>query len=180
MIPTTATEAYEYVNSRYVFTTEEYPIWAKLTPDEQTWFAVKHSLSHIGKRIRHVRKYEQLNQSYSVADYHMRRIKLITNVIKLAESVGVSKEEFANLRPDPNEDTEYYTLCLIIDIMTEELDTLCEAFDHGKPLNRRGLRRAVEKAWQSIIGSYKVFPYLSTETPMRKAYEEIPKFMTSK
>lgn len=180
MIPTTAEEAYEYINSRYVFTAEHYPILAKLTPDEQTWFAVNHGLSHIGKSIRLVRRCETLNQSHNEANYHMRRIKLLTNVIKLAESVGISKDEFANLRPDPNEDSVYYTLTRIIDTMTEELDTLCEAFDHGKPLNRKGLRRAVEQAWQSLMSSRTAFRCLPTETHMRKAYEEIPKFMISK
>jgi hypothetical protein len=180
---TTFYEAQDYIASKYIFNTENYPMLAKCETDEQRQaFAVTHSLLHINKSLpgflvdldiysgggTSLIK-ESVFKAYSV--------KMLVNIIKLAEVTTITKEMF-------DFDQEVKTIGWrngdwgkFLHPISRIAET-CEAYDHSGTFNAGGsLYLEVKDLWIQFAGrvARRAFPW-----KMPELLASIPEFMKSK
>ncbi len=141
-------EVFNYVNSRYIFNAENYPIIAKLTPEERLVFSVQHSLLHMQKSL-----YDFLHiDDQAYGDKRLvSATKMLVNITKLADVVGMSKGDFAGIfqmdRPRPKE--------VFVELMGQ-VAAQCEKFDHGEDFSNQEVKYALIKMmnhFYSLTGS---------------------------
>lgn len=115
----TLPDAFEYVNQRYIFNAENYPVMAKLTERENTIFALKHGLLHTMKSFDklgyevHTSKVDTHHlhylalpdeELYSLAlDFKKANLKMVINVLSMCHIVGITKEKLSSYKV-PNEE----------------------------------------------------------------------------
>lgn len=177
MIPSKAiSEAFTYVNTRFVFTDDRYPTLKKLDGDERTVFAIKHVLLHLQKSINQLRRKEAsgLRPEYD-NEYRMYVVKTLVNIIKLAELVGFTAETFAALKPCKSE----LSVSRIVENMMQEIATDCESFDHYGLLKTDMLRVSVSIAWEYILADSSTFSMATNIFTIADALTYIPHYMKS-
>ena len=155
-------EAYQYVNERYIYDAKSYPILAKLTPEEQKIFALKHGLLHIIKSFSKIdsdipyQKGELTRVSYfaepddqllSIARRNKEAyLKIVVNIVSIANIAGLeedipyldipSDEEMKQLIPSAN--PKHPVIATFRDMMEyfiAVLATILEQSDHTNSIN---------------------------------------------
>ena len=87
-----------FIGERYTFTEENYPGFDALSVYDRTVFAVRHSAMHMmkstGKIAAEAEKADHGGEM-SPEDLKTATTKMLVNVLKLAEELGISAEELA-------------------------------------------------------------------------------------
>lgn len=153
----TLSEAFDYVNQRYVFDKQHYPMIEKLTDDEKTFFALKHTLLHMQKNISRIIFDEKFGRSpMHYSDQDNSFVKIIVNIIKASDLVGLPPSEIINTSESsfsggPIADELLFAM--------EEIAKYCEAFDHKdcpqdlteEVIYCLKIKEALKKTWRNLI-----------------------------
>ncbi|MCX6756419.1 MAG: hypothetical protein NTX85_03700 [Candidatus Nomurabacteria bacterium] len=112
-------DAFEYVNSRYIYNAENYPAMKHLTETEAKIFALKHGLLHLLKSVHKIRMkipFEKQhtsvwerdlfsrpneNMSTSGVEFRQAMLKTIVNILSICNTAEFSKkdcEEYINIK----------------------------------------------------------------------------------
>jgi hypothetical protein len=182
-----AKSAFDYVNSRYIYNPENYPAMKNLSDNEQKVFALKHTLLHMQKNIDPISYSQQAwegkvefiferNQEQTSVSLKFREalVKMIVNYIKLAETLGISNEEFTAIQRNPEYGTT--TIYGAISNMMNALALKCEAADHSGAISREDcdyLRDRFSNSWGVILNRFH-------EEKVPVPYDFIPDYMKSK
>ena len=180
-------EAYTYVNTRYVFNSENYPAMKNLSANEKKVFALKHTLLHMQKNIDPISYSQQVwegkvefvfergqEQTSVSLKFREALVKMIINYVKLAEILGITNEEFTAIQRN----SEYGTTT-IYGAISNVMNTLalkCEAADHSGIISREDcdyLRDRFSSSWGVILNHF-------YEEKVPVPYEFIPDYMKSK
>lgn len=184
-------EAFDYVNQRYVFNNENYPVIVKLTEQEKTFFALKHTLLHMQKNIQKVLFSESFNKSpMSYGQSKEYFVWIVINMLKASEIVDLQSEEIMKFKFSSSAAVEPI-LNQILPMM-EEIAKYCEAFDHhtdsqnltsGLMYTLR-IKESLRKSWSGLLSisqAYKSRVELQMTTiTMDSVFKYIPAVMMSK
>lgn len=90
-------EAIDFIVKRFDFSLEkDYPIIAKLSPDERFQFSVNHNFQHMIKSMGKIATHLENRDHGDVGDVVLLReamVKELVNVLRLAGLLGVNAEE---------------------------------------------------------------------------------------
>jgi hypothetical protein len=185
MVPRTLPEAWKHVNERYIFDSQNYPILGKkLTKRERKVFAVNHNLLHLIKSKGGLRNaFENTGELMTVFDTFDKTdftlslraalVKTVVNVIKLAETLEMTNEEFAAIQPKLVAVNEGKDWAFAYELLVASLAKECEAADHGKEFDEDELKRQLTSFWAGFLGWFN-----SNGVPV--PYTLIPDYMKSK
>jgi hypothetical protein len=114
------TDAFEYVNSRYIFNEENYPVMGRLTDDQKKIFSLNHGLLHILKSVnkingdvpfekKGIRKLQWIAQPDEKLGnlaliQKVATLKMIVNILSLANTAGITKEQIAEFKIPTDEE----------------------------------------------------------------------------
>lgn len=167
-------EAYEYVNSRYTFTTKSYPVLAEIQTEEyKKIFAFKHIILHFNKRLNSFNLGEEISQNLLVRSEYQRDVtKTFINILTLMKLCGIEVEEIANVRPDIANKNFDFMISQRISI----LSGLAESYDHGRPWNQGEVEMLTKELYLGFLECVAGSKYIS----MEEVFELIPQCMKSK
>lgn len=174
---TSLSEAFEYVNSRYIFNGANYPGFEHKTPDDQLNFAINHNIYHFLKSLSNLTRRE--NSQWDLRDslYKNNAIKTLINIIKLAEVLGATQESFAAIEPIPFDAYDSQrTLGSLVEDFLRDFITQLEAADHSGKHDQSVLRGILEEYWAKILSGTALFPQDPSFT-LSDAYALIPEYM---
>ncbi len=159
-------DAFEYVNQRYIFNEENYPVMAKLTEQQQTIFALKHGLLHLLKSVKKVdshipyqkkdinrMQYLALPESelYSIARGSKKAyLKIVVNIVSLCNTVGFTKDTLLSF-VIPNETSIKIGFNEALDNFIEKLAGVLEKADHTNELSIDEVQELVKILYLSTI-----------------------------
>lgn len=93
----------KYIGERYTFTEEHYPGFSKLSTSEKLTFIVRHSQLHLSKSTGKIAAEAETADHGGIMDQENLRIattKMLVNVLKLAEELGMTPAGLAAKIPD--------------------------------------------------------------------------------
>lgn len=171
-------DAFEYVNQRYVFNAENYPVMAKMTEQEKTIFALKHGLLHMLKsvgKLHRPRRYKifkdpaivllfaQPDDGLKTGEIELKKaiVKMAVNILSICNTVGFTKESLASYQvPDeakmeiinmPIEDVNPVLFKDHVQYFIEQMAILLEYADHTNNLNMELASNYVEKLYLCML-----------------------------
>lgn len=173
-------DAFKYVNERYIFNKENYPVIAKLTDDEKTFFALKHTLLHMQKSIPVLVEvdfcFALSTPILSITEDAREKafLKILANMLVASKEVELSPQEIMNAHKI-NRAVTYSSISSHILALMQEIATWCEAFDHEKNpqnltqgvLSTMRIKQSLKKTWSELLS-------ISSLTEERKKEEGIP------
>lgn len=167
--------AFNYVNNRYLFNSKNYPALSNLSPEAQKVFAINHSLLHMQKNIYQIIRCEQYQLDAKIEiSYKVAMIKMVVNLIKLAEVLGFTKEEFANFLPGKS---AVKTPAEVLLELMKDLATECERFDHESQFDYSKIEQSFRNKWMEFQA---VFRFGNQKLSLNEACSLIPEVMKSK
>ncbi len=92
-----------FIGERYIFTEKHYPSFNRLSAAGKVFFTVRHSQLHMSKSIGKIAaELEAADHGavMSVDNLQVATAKMLVNVLKLAEELGMSAEELAAKIPE--------------------------------------------------------------------------------
>ena len=172
-------DAFEYVNSRYVFNEINYPVIGRLTDDQKKIFSINHSLLHILKSANKIKDdvpFEKKGvgkmQWMAQPDEKLGSIpliqktaslKMIVNILSLANTIGITKEQIIEFKiPIDDEMISYVpvenmgqrivpTFTDSVQYLIELLATLLEEADHKNVLDEDAAKDVIKRSVLSIM-----------------------------
>lgn len=171
-------EAFDFVNQRYVFNSENYPVMEKLNADEQKVFSLKHTLLHMQKNINEIGIKEEAGSNAEFdADYRKALVKMIINLMKLADVLAISKHDFCFILIEKGHPVSGSPLNVCNKLMTQ-IAIDCEDFDHnGGIFDDSKIKKLLQTEWGLFQGN---FSNEKQKLLIEQAYTYIPDFMKSK
>ena len=173
------TDAFEYVNSKYLFTEENYPVIARLTQEQAKIFPLNHGLLHVLKSahkikgdapyekegIRQLQWITQSNEKLgaNALTQKIGTLKMLVNILSLVHAVGITKEQVAALQIPT--DSEMIVLIPIkqmkkaitptftdtIEYLIENLATFLEKADHENTMDWTAVADLVNRVFLATI-----------------------------
>jgi hypothetical protein len=152
-------DAFHYVNGKYVFNTENYPVIANFSSEkDKEVFAIKHVMLHFQKNISHVLH----NENRKVIEKEPI-LKMLVNLMKISDlaEIEINRSGFTSAsRIDKTDSTFGQTALMYIGLIATEL----EKFDHRKNPDDVGMyydmeyqiQRYVEGWWRKIFFGFDV------------------------
>lgn len=95
-------EAIDFIASKFVFDEMEYPLLAKLTPEERLQFSLHHSLQHLMKQLGKIAAHlEDKDHGGEGDSEELRRafMKNFVSTLRLAELLGIDADELLTSIP---------------------------------------------------------------------------------
>ncbi len=86
----------KHISDRYSFTSDRYPLIARLSPQERKAFAVSHSVHHMIKSIGKLSgECEAFDHGGALNEEVLREatVKMFINTLKLAEEIGMTADD---------------------------------------------------------------------------------------
>lgn len=173
------TDAFEYVNSKYIFNAENYPIMEELTDEQKMIFSINHGLLHILKSAnkinedapyekKGIRKMQWIAQPDEKLDSHaliqkIATLKTIVNVLSLANTVGITKEQISEFKIPTDEEMIMSipvtnlgapivpTFADTIKYLIESLATTLEESDHTNSLDKEFVNDLIKRVVLSLM-----------------------------
>lgn len=172
-------DAFEYVNSKYVFNEENYPVIGRLESDQKIIFALKHGLLHILKSVNKInddvpfeksgiRKMQWIAQpdeklgSLALIQ-KTATLKMIINILSLANTIGITKEQISEFKiPIDDEMITYVpvknmgqrivpTFTDSVQYLIELLATILEDADHKNVLDQDSAKDVIKRSLLAIM-----------------------------
>ncbi len=168
------TDAFEYVNSRYIFNEENYPVIGSLTDERKKIFSLNHGLLHIlksankindevpfeKKGVRNLQWMAQPDEKLGNIPLIQKTatLKMIVNILSLANTIGIKKEQLSDFKiPIDDEMITYVpvknmgqrivpTFTDTIQYFIELMATLLEDADHKGVLDEESARDLIKRA----------------------------------
>ncbi len=168
------TDAFEYVNSKYIFNEENYPVIGNLTDGQKKIFALNHGLLHILKSVnkinddvpfekKGIRKMQWMAQPDEKLGsipliQKTATLKMIVNILSLANTIGITKEQISEFKiPTDDEMITYVpvkhmgqrivpTFTDSVQYLIELLAILLEDADHKNVLDEDAAKDVIKRS----------------------------------
>ena len=172
-------DAFTYVNKRYIFNEDNYPIMLKMGNVECKIFALKHGLLHMIKSANGLREYtpqqkqdiEKLawltksNQNLSPRNLASKNaiLKTIVNIVSISNTAGFTVENLSKLKtPTEKELIQAIPITQMknpreptfeetISYVIEKLATVLEKADHDNIVDTLYIQGLVKMLWLSML-----------------------------
>ncbi len=172
-------EAFEYVNSKYVYGHRNYPVMSNLDLANRKTFALKHGLLHILKSVykmdmdipfekKSIRKLQWVAQpdeklSSNAIESKTALLKIIVNILSISKTAEMTEEEIVNL----DMPTEHEMIMMIpikqmanqivptfqdsLQYFIEKMASILEKADHENTIDGVSVHNLVESLFKSMI-----------------------------
>lgn len=172
-------DAFEYVNSRYVFNEANYPVIGSLTDDQKKIFSINHALLHILKSANKINddvSFEKKSvgnmQWMAQPDEKLGSIpliqktaslKMIVNILSLANTIGITKEQIIEFKIPTDDEMKTYvpvknmgqrivpTFTDSVQHLIELLAIILEEADHKNVLDGDSAKDVIKRALLAVM-----------------------------
>ena len=96
-------ELMDFIGTRYIFSVEYYPVLQGKSADETRVFAINHSHLHMSKSLgRLAAESERYDHGGSIDNAVVKEVtvKMLINVLKLAQELGMTADELIEAVPN--------------------------------------------------------------------------------
>jgi len=170
--------AFEYVNSKYEFNKENYPVIKNLTEEQALIFSLKHGLLHVLKSVNKIddvpfekisiRNFQWIAQPDEKLGaiplmQKIATLKILVNIMSLANAIGITKEQVAEFEISTDEELIMLipvknigapiipTFIDTIQYLIESLASFLERADHENQLNKKCVADLIKRVFLSIM-----------------------------